>query len=121
MPRRENTAKKDEVTQCDGGNSYNCRREPHDEKRRVFCYRCDTLMGCEACCERPSELICLNCRNWATQLGVRRHGSVIPSRKVPLVNTDSGWKKFEGEFDQINDVLRSIDEIASENIRSAEI
>jgi len=57
MPRRENAAKKEDVTQCDGGNSYNCRREPHDEKRRVFCYRCDTLMGCEACCERPSELI----------------------------------------------------------------
>lgn len=93
--------------QCTGGKSFNCRHDPHPPgKYEINCYRCKTHMGCSVCCEAPSELICLYCHNWAHRAGVRRHGNVVPSRKVSNVHTDAGWTAY---VDLPDDVRRLVD------------
>lgn len=38
-------------------------------------------MGCSRCCERPKDLICLICHDWATRAAVREHGRMVPREK----------------------------------------
>ena len=69
---------------CSGGNSWGCRKDEHQKGKvpDVMCFRCRQRMGCSRCCERSTELICLFCRNWATELAVKIHGDMVPRDKI---------------------------------------
>jgi len=72
----------------------NCRRDEHNLGKAINCYRCGALMGCTNCCERPREIICLACNNWASKRGVKIHGDIFPTQKVQHVRTDHGWRHW---------------------------
>ena len=100
--------KQQQPTGCQGGDAYNRNREPHAIGAEVLCYRCKFRMGCTNCVERPAELICLKCHNWASKVGVRRHGNVAVSEKVPSVRTDTGWKYYKRGDESVVDKLEQI-------------
>jgi hypothetical protein len=93
---------------CAGGRSYGRRRAEHEKGSDVYCYRCNTLMGCIWCCEPPEELICLVCHNWAHKRGVARHGDIVANEKVQHVRTDRGYRHWDGnKYDIIGGIIRS--------------
>lgn len=98
MARIPNKPASTDAEICTGGLSFNCRHDDHQKSLDVFCYRCERRMGCRLCCERPIELICLGCHNWASKAGLSRHGNIIPNSKVPHVRTDEGWQHYENNF-----------------------
>ncbi len=66
---------------CNGGNSFGCYRGEHDKSRRnpnIRCMTCNQRMGCGICCQIPRELLCLNCKDWATKAALNAHGHVVP-------------------------------------------
>jgi hypothetical protein len=69
---------------CRGGMSMNCGHSEHARGKvaDVYCRRCKARMGCSACCEIPSELVCLNCRDWARPAGLLKHGPMVAAEKV---------------------------------------
>jgi hypothetical protein len=110
MPR-EKAQPKPKVEQCNGGRSYGCRREPHDygRIRDVLCYRCGSRMGCSACVERPREMLCLACHNWASRLGVEHHGNIVPNSKIQRVRTDRGVVTWApGRADPLGEVAEMV-------------
>jgi hypothetical protein len=108
---------KKDIEICKGGRSYNCKHEEHEKATEVWCYRCDSVIGCRNCCESPHELICLNCHNWATKKGLKHHGDIIPNFKVPHVRTDNGWKHYEPSIgSKVDEVIRNADKMKIEDI-----
>lgn len=95
MRRRDGSTATDSGNICATGRSWNRRKGDHDRGAVVQCYRCSAIMGCERCCESPTELICLACNNWARRAGVVKHGNVEPNGKVQHVRTDTGWKHWD--------------------------
>ena len=94
--------------ECKGGKSWNCSNIPHEAGKEPFitCYRCGTHMGCSRCTEKPTELLCLHCHNWADRRGVERHGDIVPNFKVPIVNTDAGWIRKHELSKAVNEMVR---------------
>lgn len=73
---------------CTGGRSFGCKHEEHPigKVKNIFCRLCNARMGCSSCCQRPDELVCLNCHDWAHIRGLQRHGKMIARDKVyPVV------------------------------------
>ena len=97
MPKNSST--KSTAEKCPGGRSFGRKRGAHDKGDDVRCYRCKATMGCIHCCESPQDLICLVCHNWADKRGVKQHGNVVLSEKVPHVRTDQGWRHWEPNKD----------------------
>ena len=89
---------------CRGGRSFMCRKVieepgkdsghlgPHQPQREIsprttsgpvlaaggyHCRRCNQYLGCYWCAQRLSELVCLNCHDWADDAGEREHGKMI--------------------------------------------
>jgi hypothetical protein len=81
MPQRKNADPPKQT--CPGGLSYNRRRESHKlgQVEDILCFRCGKRMGCSACCDRPKDLICLICHDWASRTGLREHGPMVPRDK----------------------------------------
>lgn len=108
------------ATPCTGGLSFDCRHAEHPQSTKrpdIFCYRCQARMGCLLCCDRPSELICLKCHNWAHKAGLERHGNIAPNAKVPYVRTDAGWQHYENNFpDLVAAVDTEVQRIVSQKV-----
>jgi hypothetical protein len=104
---KELTLSTQEKGKCTGGRSWGCRHDEHEKGKfpDVLCYRCKVRMGCSRCCERASQLICLECYNWATKGAVRIHGNVVPNIKVPRVRIDAGWITHSPLTDEVNRLL----------------
>jgi hypothetical protein len=93
MPIKIDGPKKDNL--CRGGNSFNERPVvetadeksfslgPHEPERAVNCRRCHQYMGCRWCAQKPDELVCRNCHDWATDEAERRHGKMDPRKAAP--------------------------------------
>lgn len=64
---------------CNGGRSFNCKKlGPHDNpKHKAWCRNCGAYMGCFWCRQRNTELVCLNCHDWALDAGEREHGKMV--------------------------------------------
>lgn len=63
---------------CRGGPSWGCKKiDPHEPKLKAYCRRCRTYLGCFLCRQRDSELVCLNCHDWALLAGVKEHGKMV--------------------------------------------
>lgn len=99
------TEKEKASEKCVVGVSWNRKLHEHDKSQKnpdIYCYRCSTRMGCGLCCEMPSELLCLNCHNWAMKAGLAQHGNIMPNPKVPHVRTDAianrGWIHYGENF-----------------------
>jgi len=117
MPFFRSEAPKEETaeTYCRGGLSWGCRHDPHLQKGKIgkrkieakdiFCYRCETRLGCTLCVEPSREILCLYCHNWGHKRGVEHHGDIVPNHKVPNVFTDKGWKHFGAQADHEVDKL----------------
>lgn len=74
-------SKAQEQEKCNGGNSFGCSHTEHDRSKRnpnIRCMKCDQRMGCGICVQIARELLCLNCRDWATKTALRAHGHVVP-------------------------------------------
>lgn len=75
---------------CRGGLSFGRRYvvkyEPPKETRELgshepieprYCRRCKVYLGCKFCAQRPSELICVRCHDWATDEAEEEHGPMV--------------------------------------------
>ena len=84
---------------CHGGKSYGCMKvleyskdgdgnniydkesyrtlHPHKKANPVNCRKCGTYMGCRICAQPPCEMVCLNCRDWATKESLATHGRMV--------------------------------------------
>jgi hypothetical protein len=38
---------------------------------------CKRRMGCKWCCQIPSELLCLNCDDWANRIALETHEQLV--------------------------------------------
>lgn len=77
MPKPQETKS---VDLCHGGRSADCLQAEHPKSAKlpdIFCYYCQERMGCWSCVQRPTELFCLYCNNWASRLAMRVHGPVV--------------------------------------------
>jgi len=94
---------------CCGGRSWQRKQEPHPpgKVRDVYCYRCKARMGCSRCCERERDLLCLECHNWASKIGVAFHGNVVPNDKAPRVRVDEGWITSHPKSDEVNRLVQN--------------
>jgi hypothetical protein len=53
------------------------------EARSLYvCRFCGRQMGCARCAERPTELICVKCHQWANRFGELEHGKMVVADKV---------------------------------------
>lgn len=62
----------------------NCRHTEHQRGKRqsdIYCRQCNIRMGCSTCCEIPMEIVCLNCKDWALEVGLEKHGRMIVGKK----------------------------------------
>lgn len=54
------------------------RGDPHPARHRHLpCRTCGADMGCRLCSGPENELLCLNCKDWAHDLGLLQHGHVL--------------------------------------------
>lgn len=74
IPKDEGAKK----TKCSGGRSYHCKHSEHERGKEIWCQRCHAYMGCIRCTQIPQEVFCLNCRDWALEVGEKEHGKVLP-------------------------------------------
>jgi hypothetical protein len=81
MPRATSETKKIK-NPCPGGRSFNRKGNEHERGKDVYCRRCKARMGCSWCCERPNELVCLNCHDWAHLAGLKQHGPIVKREKA---------------------------------------
>ena len=44
-------------------------------------------MGCSWCCERPENLVCLNCNDWADPSGFKTHGKMLRPGRTSDIDT----------------------------------
>jgi hypothetical protein len=91
---------------CHGGKSFNCKKivigsgesegptlaahmaikwerekDGSPVKGGYHCRFCNEYMGCKMCAERPSELVCLRCNDWALNAGEKKHGRMVKDRE----------------------------------------
>src|SRR6266446_10073980 len=82
MPRKDKP--KDPVRKCAGGRSFACRRDSHPVAKELFCWRCNTRMGCTTCCQGASDRVCLVCHDGASKTALEVHGAMVKDPKVAV-------------------------------------
>lgn len=68
---------------CEDGFSYGRLRHPHNRSKKIpdiYCHHCRARMGCNLCCERGRELVCLRCNDWAACVAEETHGKMCYQR-----------------------------------------
>ena len=73
------------VVHCKGSFvSFNSRwkEQDHHGHQRYTCRKCKRDLGCDYCAQRPSELICTACHDWAMIEGLREHGPMVPRERA---------------------------------------
>lgn len=94
---------------CLGGRSFGCRHDEHPISTRhssIMCYRCGERMGCFLCVASAGrDLICLNCNDWALEIGTRIHGPVVGafemrrSKLAQAIAAEGGRRESQSQHD----------------------
>ena len=55
-------------------------------------------MGCSLCADKPRDMVCNNCKDWATDLAERTHGRMVKDTDTRINAMKIVMMRYEGSI-----------------------